>query len=229
MHYIDIHTHKSKNKNNIIEIISIDTKDIDLIHVGGELCSIGIHPWFLNKNTLHSEIEKLEKFESQKEVIAIGECGLDRYSLQNENDLALQLKGFNLQAQLAERTNKPMILHAVNSYSDFLHWLKEGKYKVKLIFHGFNGNEDIANKILKYDCWLSFGESILNSEKVRNVFKNIPLECCFLETDESNISIEEIYTEAANLRNIEIEKLKHQLIINFKKVFGDDRKLEGKN
>ena len=229
MHYIDIHTHKSTNNSKVLEIISIDSKDLSFLPRGNELYSIGIHPWFLNKNTLNSEFEKLQKFESQKEVLAIGECGLDRFSVKNENDLNLQLKAFNLQAQLAEISNKPMILHAVNSYSDFLHWLKNGKYKVKLIFHGFNGNEDIAYKLLKFRCWLSFGESLLNSEKVRNVFKNIPLDSCFLETDESNISIEEIYIEAAKLKNIDIEELRHQLNKNFNQVFGDDKQLERKN
>ncbi|MCA1747683.1 MAG: TatD family hydrolase, partial [Bacteroidales bacterium] len=71
---------------------------------------------------------------------------------------------------------------------------------VPMIIHGFRGSVQLAEDLLKYDYYLSFGEPLLESDKVREVFARLPIEKLFLETDESEAPIGEIYAAAAELK-----------------------------
>lgn len=50
--------------------------------------------------------------------------------------------------------------------------------------------------------------------------KEIPIERLFLETDESNVSIDELYNRAAAIRHISAEELKLAVGHNVNNVFG---------
>ena len=47
----------------------------------------------------------------------------------------------------------------------------------------------------------------------------MPLNKVFLETDESESSIREIYNKAAQLKGLQIEDLKEELLKNYKAIF----------
>ncbi len=51
--------------------------------------------------------------------------------------------------------------------------------------------------------------------------RNIPLERLFLETDDSDITIEQIYTTASAALGIPQEQLKEQIYHNYIRVFGN--------
>jgi TatD DNase family protein len=219
MHYINIHTHTKQSDINVKSIRSIEFKDFDFEDSKNELISVGIHPWFIPPKNVEKQLEKLDQICKSSNVIALGECGLDRFFTKDEKEFQRQLYVFNEQCKIANQYSKPLIIHAVNAYSDFLHWLKNDKNQTRLIFHGYNGNEEITNQLLRYNCWFSLGESLLNSKKIQEVFKNTPIENCFLETDESEISIQTIYENAAKLKNMELQELQNKIQINFDKCF----------
>jgi TatD DNase family protein len=52
------------------------------------------------------------------------------------------------------------------------------------------------------------------------IFKNIPSEKLFLETDNTDTSIEQVYEKAADLRNITTGEIKLLVFNNFATVFG---------
>jgi len=66
--------------------------------------------------------------------------------------------------------------------------------------------------------YLSFGKSILQLQN-KVTFKQVPMDRIFLETDETNISIQEIYKEAAAIKNISLETLSLQIKKNVQLVF----------
>jgi TatD DNase family protein len=47
----------------------------------------------------------------------------------------------------------------------------------------------------------------------------MPLDRLFAETDESDVSIEEVYERVAQARGVELEELKYKLEENYKKIF----------
>lgn len=178
--------------------------------------SVGLHPWYVNEMNLKNL--KFESFKDKRNFFAVGECGLDRH---RKHNFTLQKEAFVVQLKFASENNLPLIVHCVRAYSDLLMILKSEKFKGILICHDFRGNIHEYNKLSAYNCWFSFGKSLFNaSDKLLDVFRNIPLTSIFLETDDSEIPIEKIYLRAAELRSLEPDLLKQRLEMNFYAVFG---------
>ena len=175
--------------------------------------SAGIHPWQL-KEDFSLQINQLTKLASCKNVIAIGEFGLDRIK---GPAIEIQVEAFRAQIALANRVNKPMILHLVKSYSDILAFAH--LMKTSWIVHGFKGNGLEAENLLKKGAKLSFGPRLLTDETMQVLFSSIPLDCIYLETDTKRVLIDEIYRKAALLRNLKIDDLRTGIWLNFARDF----------
>lgn len=209
--YINIHTHKSNYQPDIKAIVNLNPSDLSAT----QLYSYGIHPWNIVEGG-----KLLDKFDlkkpASKQCIAIGEIGIDRSIA---TPIEEQISWFTEQVKLAKQYNKPIIIHCVKAYADFLQIRKHEPATHPWIFHGFNANIDIAKKLLQTQCYLSFGEHLTHSEKLQNTFKQIPISQIFLETDDSNVPIENIYETARKLLNMDLLALKLQMEENFAKVF----------
>jgi len=212
--YIDIHTHVKVSKD-IIAIYNLNSNEkMDMKN-----CSYGIHPWDLEKDIVEAQFELLQNFCKSRSIIAVGEIGLDRTI---NTSLKKQLTVFNRQILLAEKCNIPVIIHSVRAWSDLLAVRKKSDNKLSWIFHGFNSNKQIAEKLIEKGCYLSFGHQLLSNKKIQDTFITIPLEYLFLETDSSGEKIENIFKKAAELRHICIDDLKKQIYKNFIAVFIKD-------
>jgi TatD DNase family protein len=206
--YIDIHTHKKA----IAEHISICSLHSDFTRArSGILCSIGLHPWYISAQALGSEFEQLQQFSALYNVMAIGECGLDKVC---ETDWDMQVRAFKMQIELANNVNKPLIIHCVRAYEEVLKILKDAKVSVPVIFHGFNKKWQLAEQILKQEYYLSFGIT-----QIEEVLINIPADKYFLETDSSGSDIKDIYQSVATIRKTSLDTLILQLQKNFETVF----------
>ncbi|MEG1728670.1 MAG: TatD family hydrolase [Bacteroidaceae bacterium] len=149
--------------------------------------SAGIHPWYLD----HSEqqLEALHYWLTQKQIVAIGECGLDKTC---KSPFAAQQSLFEQQLQIAVEHQKPVILHCVHAFDALLRIVKpllcaEAPRLTHCIVHGFRGKPALATQLLAAGLSLSFGEHF-NEGSVRSC----PTQRLFIETDESALSIEEI-------------------------------------
>ena len=235
--YVNIHTHSSNYIDNkeFIEIQNIDVDNIVNVDVS-HFYSIGIHPWKSQQTTdngqqifyqqtqkfKNSEIQKLGDLESgclgDLNFLAIGECGLDRVC---NVDFEIQKEAFIKQIELSERIAKPLIIHAVRTYPDIISIRKETKAKQVWIIHGFQGNEQSAEQLLKHNIYLSLGDVLFKNEtKAQRLLQTIPLEKLFLETDVAERKISDVYEKAALLSGIEMDKLRNEIFNNFVKIFG---------
>ena len=131
----------------------------------------------------------------------------------------MQKNYFAKQIQLANEIKKPLLIHCVKSYAEVLQILKENKVSVPVVFHGFNKNAEQAEQIINQGYFLSFGKYLLD-ERGKEVFKLLPLEKIFLETDDSPVEIETIYKSAALAKQMDVLILKQQIEKNAKLVFG---------
>ena len=152
--YVNIHTHYNNHigDNEFVEIQNIDVDNIVNVDVS-HFYSIGIHPWNLKSQNLKiSETQKLGDLESQclgdLNIKAIGECGLDRAC---DVDFEIQKEVFIKQIELSEQIAKPLIIHAVRTYPDIISIRKEIKAKQPWIIHGFQGNMQSAEQMLRHD------------------------------------------------------------------------------
>ncbi|MCG8749824.1 TatD family hydrolase [Tenacibaculum finnmarkense] len=210
MIFINIHTHTNSDENFSILNCYPNSTDFNTPF------SIGIHPWFINKNTIEDELIFIKKKLLHKNCYAIGECGLDRLS---EVNYTLQIAVFKEQINLSEEFKKPLIIHCVRSFQEIIQIKKELKPRQKWLIHGFHKNNQIATDLIKNGCFLSFGKALLYSEKLQEVFFTIPLDKIFLETDDAKIDIATVYEKASRIKNTSVKKIQENIHQNFNTLF----------
>jgi len=179
--------------------------------------SVGLHPWHIEGSDIALLIEKVKLATKNPAVLAIGETGLDKHI---QTPLDLQMQVFEAQLEIAEQCSKPVIVHAVRSYNELIEFAKAHRPAMPMIIHGFNGGVQIAADLLKAGYYLSLGNRLMDSDKLKAVLVHMPLEKMFLETDEADNDIRELYEVLANLRVISVEILKGIISENAKRVFG---------
>lgn len=141
--------------------------------------ALGIHPEYVDKY-LGDDIKFIEDNLSNKKIIAIGEIGLDYYYTKDNKDE--QIKLLELQLDLAEKYNMPVIIHSREATQDTLNILK--KYNVKGIIHSFSGSLETAKEYIKMGYLLGVnGVITFKNAHIKDVIKEISLEHLVLETD----------------------------------------------
>ena len=211
--YYNVHTHPHSESEDVLFIENL-YKNFDH-EIDGRKVSMGLHPWYLDADNLDKQFDNLAKNAGKSQVLAIGECGLDKLS---STDWNLQLKAFQLQIKLAQELKKPLIIHCVKAFNEVLSLLRV--VKVPVIFHGVNNKLSLIQPVMDAGFNLSFGKSLFGGNAaILNTFKTTPLEQVFLETDDSDIDIREIYKSAAGIREISEKEIVLQLEKNFLNVF----------
>lgn len=213
--FIDLHSHHQPNVPGTITVLNIQN-DFDKIPTDG-YCTAGLHPWLLNEGTSINDFKKLENSAKQKNVIAIGECGLDKLAATSWD---LQKTWFGKQIELANRIKKPLIIHCVRSHDEVLSLLETKFNQQPVIFHGFNNSSALALRIIDRGHYLSFGFNLFRDSQ-KEVFNSIPANRFFLESDDSLMPISAIYTTASKIRLATIESIIEQIHANFATVFGN--------
>lgn len=183
-----------------------------------KLLICGLHPWYINENTFEDEMADLEKWSKHQSVLAIGECGMDKVCA---TDFSFQKKAFIAQILLANKINKPIIVHCVRAYEEVVQLLQEHKNHVPIVFHGFNKNKIVADQLIKKGYYLSFGK-IIEQPVMQELVASLPLQQMFFETDDATVGIEKIFTIAAAALKIDTFSLSLQIQKNVTTVFGND-------
>jgi TatD DNase family protein len=213
MKYFNLHTHKFTNSSDILELVNQYPWEFDAAIPN---YSIGIHPWYIDENRLENDLKNIEEKLQLSECLALGECGLDK---RIEIPLALQIEVFEKQIALAEKYQKPLVLHLVAAFDELIEIKKRLKINVPIVIHGFSKNELVAKLLVDNGFYLSFGKYLLRNPELETVFNSVPNDKFFLETDTIEETLEEVYTLAAKYKNIKMEDLIEILNINFNTVF----------
>ena len=220
--YIDIHTHSARDSG--IYVMNVFAQDLEQGISEGVMCSIGLHPWHLEDQDINKCMALLRNYAPDPHVLAIGEAGLDRNI---QTSLEKQKEVFVRHIILSEQVKKPLIIHCVKSYSDVLEIRKTDGWKMPWMMHWFNENISIANELIRWGCYLSFGRSLLHPNgRNAEVFRNVPPEYVFFETDDAEIAIGSVYAKAAEVRGIPVDELQRIVAANFEKIFYKANKRE---
>ena len=151
MIFFNLHTHSYTNQDDVIEIVNQYPQEFDDSIPN---YSIGIHPWYIAENRIDSDLQIIESKLQDQNCKAIGECGLDK---RIEISMALQQMVFEKQLALAEKYQKPVIIHCVGAFQEVIAIKKKMNISVPLIIHGFSKNIEMANQLVKNGFYLSFG------------------------------------------------------------------------
>ncbi|HBO07979.1 MULTISPECIES: TatD family hydrolase [Bacteroides] len=180
----------------------------------GEWYSVGIHPWHIPATVtpaIRHEMDILAFLAGHPQVLAIGEAGLDKLAGVPQ---AVQVEVFEYQARLSMELGKPLVIHLVKAVDELLKLKQQIRPANPWIIHGFRGKAVLAKEYLRHGFYLSFGEKY-QEEALRIT----PSDRLFLETDESDVPIADLYSRAAQARCVSLSELTEAVQENIAKVF----------
>lgn len=146
--------------------------------------TVGLHP----TESDDSDFEVIRELAKDEKVVAIGECGLEYYKIEDEDIKAKQCKLFIKHIDLALEVGKPLMIHCrANSdgdaYEDALEILRSYEGKVRFNMHFFSGDWALAEQFLALGGYLSFPGVITFTHQYDEVVKRAPLSRIMSETD----------------------------------------------
>ncbi|MDO8365498.1 MAG: TatD family hydrolase [Saprospiraceae bacterium] len=209
--FINIHTHHPTLLPGLLEIESVYFGQVKA--PVANMRSVGLHPWFLEGIEMEVANKWLHEQAALKNVVAIGEAGLDKVC---KTPWDLQLLAFQHCIEISESVGKPLIIHCVRAFSEILALKKQWKPRQTWVFHGFDKNVLTAEMLLRAGCCLSFGAALLREKSpALQSLRACPGDRFFLETDDAAVSISAVYERTAELRGIKPGKLEGLLKVNF--------------
>lgn len=213
MEFFNLHTHVFTNQPNILELVNQYPQEFD---ASIAFYSIGIHPWFIVEKRLESDLQIIESKLQEPNCLAAGECGLDK---RIDIPMELQQSVFEKQLLLAEKYQKPVVIHCVAAFQELIDTVNRLQITVPILIHGFSKKEQLAKQLLDNGFYISFGKYLLLNPELESVFKSMPDDRFFLETDTVEEGIQEVYALAAKYKGITIEAIQKQVNSNFETVF----------
>jgi TatD DNase family protein len=206
------------------------------------LAEISAH--YSHDYTEHFDEVEFEKLISHPKVVGIGECGIDIFRLSPELDnpedrtalLALQETVFRKQIQLAVKYDKPIMIHARESYKKILEILDEEFIthgaKLRGNAHFFAGTVDEAQAFLDRGFTVSFTGVITFAKQYEELVRYVPLEKMLSETDcpfvaptphrgkrNEPVFVKEVVKAIARIKGLDEELVRKTLLQNAKDQF----------
>jgi TatD DNase family protein len=210
--YINLHTHKLLKEENVISVYNQmlqETSDIPT-----HLFTAGLHPWYADQLSPDVLSLLLDRCAASPDFVAFGETGLDKGC---RIPMKKQLDVFDLHLKKAVKNGKPLILHCVRAWDELIEFVA-GNPVIKIL-HGYNGSEQLTDRLLQNGFLFSIGKGILNPlSKIHASLHLIPLSSIFCETDTSDVPIQEIYQGVSAALRMKEEDLRGVIDDNYSRV-----------
>ncbi len=179
--------------------------------------------------------EVYKKLAVDPKVVAIGECGLDYYHLDEESK-ERQKAVFLGQIEVAQAVGKPLMIHCRQAFPDLITILKEHQDRLSPanpgIIHFFSGTKDEAKELLDLGFAFTFGGVITFVRDYDEVARLIPVDRVLSETDAPYVTpvpyrgkrnepsyVVEVVKKLAELKSVSVEEMKEAIFTNAKRVF----------
>lgn len=195
--------------------------------------TIGIHP----NNTDEMDdntIAMLESLASNKNVIGIGEIGLDyHYDYVSEE---VQKKWFIKQIELAKKLKLPIVVHDREANIDTYNIIKSMKDEnLTGVLHCYSGDVELAKKYTEIGFYISIAGPVTyrSATKLKQVAKEIKLDYLFIETDCPSLTpglvgrrrnepsyVKYVAEMISELKGIPLEFVEKKTTNNVNKLFG---------
>lgn len=145
-------------------------------HVPDIFVSFGIHPW---QSEEYGDLKKfLELGEFFRKSDAVGEIGMD--SVWCNCDLQAQQRVFECQLKLAEKLNKPVILHTKGMEREIAEILRD--YSMKKMIHWY-GSEKYLDKYVEMDCYFTVSIDLEINPVMQDLVRRVPIDRLITESD----------------------------------------------
>jgi TatD DNase family protein len=174
---------------------------------------------------IDEEFEFIEK--NKKKIAAISEIGLDYHWV--KDNINEQKELFEKMISLAEKINKPVIVHSRKAEEDCIGMLRSSKLK-NVVMHCFTGRYSLVKRIINNGWFLTAPTSIVRSTQFQENAKLAPITQLFCETDSPYLSpfkdkrnepafVAEAYKKLAEIKNMELKEVVNNVWMNWQKLF----------
>jgi TatD DNase family protein len=169
---------------------SLSAKEKRIIKV-----AVGYHPTSIKSDVdVKKAIDEIKNIKSNyikkiktKDIVAIGEIGLDYYHEKDKAIQELQRKVFTEYLLLAEKVKLPVIIHARNAVDDVLsilsQLLSEKKFSQKIILHCYEASEKNIIKAVDLNCYFTVPPAVIRNELFQKLVHIVPAQRMLTETD----------------------------------------------
>ncbi len=195
--------------------------------------TFGYHPEDVDKVS-EEDIRYLESVIDDPRIIALGEIGLDYYWVSDNKEKQKEL--FIRQIEIANRANKPIVIHSRSAAQDSFDILKQYA-GTKVLLHCFGESNEMMREYLRLGYYVSFTGVLTfkNSKNVQHNAATADIDRIMIETDcpymtpvplrgQQNESsyVRYVGEFLANLRQMSVEDLQRQLIANYERFFHEE-------
>jgi TatD DNase family protein len=122
--------------------------------------------------------------------VAIGEAGLDYHYDHSPRDD--QERGFRTHIAASRQTGLPLVIHARDADEDIARILEEETERgtFPFVLHCFTGGSELARRGLALSGYVSFSGVVTfkNSDALRDIAREVPLDRLLVETDAPYLS-----------------------------------------
>ena len=180
-----------KTNEEVLKLV----KEYDIVYG-----ALGIQPEEV-ENVNDNDLKFIEEHINDEKIVAVGEIGLDYHW---NIDKILQRKLFLKQLDIANKYNKPVIIHSRDCIQETYNILKD--YKLKGIMHCYSGSLEMAREFNKMGYLIGIGGVVTfkNAVKLVEVVKGIDLEYIVTETDSPYLSPEPYRGKRNEPKNIKV-------------------------
>ncbi len=256
--YIDVHAHlnfKAFNEDrdevikrtletntwviNVGAALDTSKKAVEMaeVHESGVYAIVGLHPTHVADEEF--DTVEFEKLVAHPKTVGVGECGIDLFRLPeayqgDEAKAALFKKQeavFKAHIELAVKYDKPIMIHARQSYGQILEILERDfiskGVKLRGDVHFFAGTVEEAEAFINIGFTISFTGVITFADDYRKLVEFVPLDKILSETDcpyvtpapyrgqrNEPMHVREVVKKIAEIKGLDIETVKKALIYN---------------
>ncbi|MCL2452096.1 MAG: TatD family hydrolase [Alphaproteobacteria bacterium] len=147
-------------------------------------CTVGTHPSHANEER-EASIARLLDLAGHPKCVGIGEAGLDYHYDKVPHELAHRV--FRTHIAAARESGLPLVIHSRDADDDCAAILQDemGKGTFKALLHCFTGRRVLAETAVDLGLYISFSGALTfkNSQELRDIARDIPLDRLLVETD----------------------------------------------
>lgn len=171
--------------------------------------SLGFHP-IRSHEVSPEELKQTHQhiIENKKDIVAIGEVGLDFYYVKDKAIRNIQMERFETFVKLSNDYEIPLLIHSRDAYKKALNLVLEHENIPYVIFHCYSGSYKTAKRIMEHDNYfMSFSAMLNYSKPHQELVEKIPVESMVTETDSPYLALtKEERNEPVNV-TLAVEKI----------------------
>jgi len=143
--------------------------------------TLGLNPNGLGEMTDEDVDATLDQIRSHaKEIVGVGEAGLDYYRCPDERGRDRQRDVFRKVVSLAEELDLPQVIHARLAEDEAFDMVKDLN---KVVFHCYSGTVGTMREAVDRGFYISLATVVCKSAQHQVLARQVPLDLLLIETD----------------------------------------------